>query len=248
MNINEIAELAGVSRATVSRYLNDGYVSEEKRAAIRKVIEETGYRPSQQARNLRSKVTKLVGVIIPDIESGSVSQMVSGISEVLSVKGYQLLLADTRNNTRAELKYLRIFEKNQVDGIIFMGTMLSREHLYLMEEVEVPIVVTAQEIRQYSCVFQDDYHAAYDAAKMLTKKGRHIAYIGEPAKTKRQEKHERADFWMQWQMPASGWTDPVCMKRNCACRAVTRKLQKYGKHIRKWTLCSVQRTALPSEH
>ena len=115
MNINEIAELAGVSRATVSRYLNDGYVSEEKRAAIRKVIEETGYRPSQQARNLRSKVTKLVGVIIPEIESGSVSQMVSGISEVLSVKGYQLLLADTRNNTRAELKYLRIFEKNQVD-------------------------------------------------------------------------------------------------------------------------------------
>ena len=163
MNINEIAELAGVSRATVSRYLNDGYVSEEKRAAIRKVIEDTGYRPSQQARNLRSKVTKLVGVIIPEIESGSVSQMVSGISEVLSVKDYQLLLADTRNNTRAELKYLRIFEKNQVDGIIFMGTMLSREHLYLMEEVEVPIVVTAQEIRQYSCVFQDDYHAAYDA-------------------------------------------------------------------------------------
>lgn len=79
MNINEIAELAGVSRATVSRYLNDGYVSEEKRAAIRKVIEDTGYRPSQQARNLRSKVTKLVGVIIPEIESGSVSQMVSGM-------------------------------------------------------------------------------------------------------------------------------------------------------------------------
>lgn len=75
------------------------------------MIEDTGYRPSQQARNLRSKVTKLVGVIIPEIESGSVSQMVSGISEVLSVKDYQLLLADTRNNTRAELKYLRIFEK-----------------------------------------------------------------------------------------------------------------------------------------
>ena len=71
MNINEIAELAGVSRATVSRYLNDGYVSEEKEgAAIRKSDRrETGYRPSQQARNL-NKVTKLVGVIIPEIESG----------------------------------------------------------------------------------------------------------------------------------------------------------------------------------
>jgi len=49
MNINEIAKLAQVSRATVSRYLNNGYVSEEKREAIRKVIEETGYQPSSTA-------------------------------------------------------------------------------------------------------------------------------------------------------------------------------------------------------
>ena len=60
MNINEIAKLAGVSRATVSRYLNQGYVSEEKKQAIASIIEETGYEPSQQARNLRSKVTKLI--------------------------------------------------------------------------------------------------------------------------------------------------------------------------------------------
>ena len=49
MNINEIAKLAGVSRATVSRFLNDGYVSEDKKEKIRKVIEETGYKPSAQA-------------------------------------------------------------------------------------------------------------------------------------------------------------------------------------------------------
>ena len=55
MNINEIARLAGVSRATVSRYLNDGYVSDEKKAVIRKVIEETGYQPSSQAQMLRTK-------------------------------------------------------------------------------------------------------------------------------------------------------------------------------------------------
>ena len=46
MNINEIAKLAGVSRATVSRYLNEGYVSEEKKERIRAVIEKTGYQPS----------------------------------------------------------------------------------------------------------------------------------------------------------------------------------------------------------
>ena len=50
MNINEIAKLAGVSRATVSRFLNDGYVSDDKKEKIRKVIEETGYKPSAQAQ------------------------------------------------------------------------------------------------------------------------------------------------------------------------------------------------------
>ena len=54
MNINEIAKLAGVSRATVSRFLNDGYVSEDKKEKTRKVIEETGYKPSAQAQTLRT--------------------------------------------------------------------------------------------------------------------------------------------------------------------------------------------------
>ena len=55
MNINEIARLAGVSRATVSRYLNNGYVSSEKKEVIRRVIQETGYQPSSQAQTLRTK-------------------------------------------------------------------------------------------------------------------------------------------------------------------------------------------------
>ena len=61
MTIKEIAQLAGVSSAAVSRYLNGGYVSEEKKEQIRKVIEETGYQPSAQARMLRTKKASLVG-------------------------------------------------------------------------------------------------------------------------------------------------------------------------------------------
>ena len=98
MNINEIAKLSGVSRATVSRYLNDGYVSEEKKEKIRKVIEETGYQPSSQAQMLRTKKTRLVGVILPKINSVTVSRMVAGISDVLAKNGYQLLLANTNNS------------------------------------------------------------------------------------------------------------------------------------------------------
>ena len=98
MDINQIAQLAGVSRATVSRYLNDGYVSQEKRAAIARVIKETGYVPSQYAKSLRTGKSNIVGVIIPKINSASVSRMVAGMTTVLNEAGYQLLLANTDND------------------------------------------------------------------------------------------------------------------------------------------------------
>lgn len=184
MNINEIAKQSGVSRATVSRYLNQGYVSAEKKEAIRKVIEETGYEPSLQAQNLRKKVTKLIGVIIPRIYSESVSRMVEGISSVLAKEGYQLLLANTQNNEQEELKYLRVFRKNQVDGIILIGTIFSKKHYRLLAEVEVPVVIVGQQMQEYSCVYHDDYHAAYDATRLLLKKGKKIGFLGVTVKDK----------------------------------------------------------------
>lgn len=66
MNINEIARLAGVSRATVSRYLNDGYVSEEKKQAIRTVIEKTGYQPIQEEVVLKLRDAKSRQPIQPE--------------------------------------------------------------------------------------------------------------------------------------------------------------------------------------
>ena len=126
MTINEIAKLAGVSRTTVSRYLNGGYVSADKKAVIKKVIDETGYTPSASAQNLRTKKTNYVGVIIPKINSDSISRMVSGISAVLSNNGYQMLLACTENHETEEVKYLNLFRENHVDGIILIEQYLPR--------------------------------------------------------------------------------------------------------------------------
>ena len=152
MNINEIAALAGVSRATVSRYLNNGYVSAEKREQIRKVIEETGYQPSAQAQMLRTKKTGFIGVIIPKINSDSISRMVQGISSVLGNKGYQLLLADTHNDVKEEIRYLKQLRQNHVDGIIMIGTYFTKEHYKAMKDITVPMVVLAQCVKDYSCV------------------------------------------------------------------------------------------------
>ena len=71
MTISEIAKMAGVSSAAVSRYLNNGSLSQQKRECIAKVIEETNYQPSEYARTMRTKKTKRIGVIVPQIDSES---------------------------------------------------------------------------------------------------------------------------------------------------------------------------------
>ena len=110
MTIKEIAQLAGVSSAAVSRYLNGGYVSDEKKEQIRRVIEETGYQPSAQARILRTKKACLVGVVVPKINSESISRVTAGIEQVLSRRGYQMLLGSTDNDPVKEISYLKLFE------------------------------------------------------------------------------------------------------------------------------------------
>ncbi len=178
MNINEIAALAGVSRATVSRYLNDGYVSGEKREKIRKVIEETGYQPSAQAQMLRTKKTGFIGVIVPKIHSDSISRMLQGISEVLGNKGYQLLLADAHSDNKEEIRYLKQLRQNHVDGIIMIGSCFTKEHYRVMKEITVPLVVLSQCVKDYSCVYYDDYSAAKEITKYALSTSRNPAFIG----------------------------------------------------------------------
>ena len=179
MDINQIAQLAGVSRATVSRYLNDGYVSQEKRAAIARVIKETGYVPSQYAKSLRTGKSNVVGVIIPKINSASVSRMVAGMTTVLNEAGYQLLLANTDNDESREVSFLRLFgEKNQVDGIILIATVFTPAHEEVLSGLTLPLVVLNQSHPGKSCVYQNNEGALHDITELALKKGSHPAYIG----------------------------------------------------------------------
>jgi len=89
MRIKDIAAEAGVSPATVSRYLNNrpGQMTEETRARIAAVIERTGYRPRAAARNLRSSRTNLIGVILADIANPFSSAMLEGLSASAAARG-----------------------------------------------------------------------------------------------------------------------------------------------------------------
>ena len=191
MTINEIAKMAGVSRATVSRYLNDGYVSEEKREQIRRVIEKTGYQPSASAQMLRSRKTKLVGVVLPKINSDAVSRMVAGISQVLSAKDYQMILANTDNDLEEELKYLTLFRERKVDGVIFIATMFTPRHRQLLKEYQVPVVILGQQLSGYPCVFQDDFNAARELAGVLAQEGREFGCLQVTEKDRSAGQHRK---------------------------------------------------------
>lgn len=179
MTIADIARLAGVSNAAVSRYFNNGYISEEKREAIRKVIEETGYQPSLQAQTLRTGKTKTIGVIAPKMSSASLGSVVEGVLSVLNEKGYQMLLSVTQNSYEKELEYLRSFDDKRVDGVILIATVFTSEHKKVLKNMSVPVVVLGQKFDGQYCVYHDDYHGMYDLTKLVLEKGRkNIGYIG----------------------------------------------------------------------
>lgn len=179
MTIAEIAKLAGVSKACVSRYLNHGYVSEEKKRQIQKIIDETGYIPSRQAQILRTGKSKLIGVILPKINSESIGSMVAGISSVLNAKGFGILLANTENNVEKELRYLELFRKGQVEGVIFLATILTPHHCEMIQQYPVPIVILSQQVDYLSCVYNNERAAAREITEVLLRGGHTKAgYIG----------------------------------------------------------------------
>lgn len=179
MNIIEFAKIAGVSKSTVSRYFNNGYVSEEANEKINTAIEKTGFRPQRHAQSMRTKKTNLIGVIVPKISTETAPRVVEGISDEVSVHGYDVLIANTNLVIEKEIEYLKMFKSNHVDGIIFMATKVTAEHLKVMSEITVPIVVVAQNIDEYPSVYNDDYNAAREVVKYMINKGyREIGFIG----------------------------------------------------------------------
>ena len=128
MNIVEIAKLAGVSKSTVSRYLNDGYVSEDAGTKIKEVIEKTGFVPKRQAQIMRTQKTNLIGVIVPKISTETAARVVEGVTKELSKYGYEVLIGNCELSIEKEMDYLKVFRSYQVDGIIFMATEITPKH------------------------------------------------------------------------------------------------------------------------
>lgn len=182
ITIMDIAKMANVSRTTVSRVINNnGYVSDEVRKRVLKIIEETGYVPSQQAKSLRTKKTKVIGVVLPKISTETSSKIVMGLDNVFSRFGYQILLTNTNLKMEKEIEFLRLLVQRQVDGIVLVATNIQQELVNQIQNFSVPIVAIGQNIPGISAVIYNDYDAAAKITELFIEKGRNkIAYIGVP--------------------------------------------------------------------
>ena len=172
MTVSEIAKLAGVSKACVSRYFNHGYVSEEKKKKIKKIVEQTGYVPAKKMQTQLQATKPTIGVIIPKINSESISRMIAGVSQVLNREGYRMLLADAENSVEKEIQYLQSFKQDDLAGVIFSATIITKQHHELLQSLSVPVVILGQNTEEYSCVYHDDYGAAANMAEKLISLGR----------------------------------------------------------------------------
>lgn len=180
ITIKEIAERASVSRTTVSRVLNNnGYVSEDVKKRVLKVIEETGYIPSENAKSLRTKKTKVIGVILPKISTETSSRLVKGLDEVFAKEGYQILLTNTNLVPEKEIEYLRLLKSRHVDGMILSTTIINQALVEEINGLKIPFVTVGQQVSEISNVLFDDYQASKDLVNLMIKKGyKHIAFIG----------------------------------------------------------------------
>lgn len=183
LTIKDIARMAGVSVSSVSRVINNSKpVNDEIREKVQKLIDETNFRPNALARGLINKTTNLIGVIIPQINAISAG-LIDGIEEIANKNGYNIILSSSRLDIKRELKALSIFKEKQVEGIIISSVDITDEHIKIIENNELPLVVVGQKTTNYNLpwVDVDNYHSVAETVRFLIQLGhQHIGMIHGP--------------------------------------------------------------------
>ncbi len=137
-SIRDVAKLANVGPATVSRVLNEtGYVSAETRKKIEKAMQELNYTPNELARNLYHKKTGIIAILVPTVAHPFFSEFVNDIEIELHEKNYKAMLCNTSIAGNAELEYLDMLNRHIVDGII---SGVHSNDIEIYQKMKKPIV------------------------------------------------------------------------------------------------------------
>ena len=141
MNIRRIAELAGVSVATVSRVFNHPErVLPETRERVLAVTEKYNFTPNWFARGLTLGSTKTIALLIQSIDSFLSQNIISGVETVANNKGYVVIFCQTRGDRETEFNFLKMMKTRKADGIIQVGSRLTPESMPEVLELGMPRV------------------------------------------------------------------------------------------------------------
>jgi len=184
VTISDVARLAGVSTATVSRTINrSGYVSRETRARVHEAIEELGYVPGGGVRRSGIQTNLLIALIIPDITNPFFPAVVRGVDDCIGNKGYRLVLCNSDGGVDKELAIFQVLIEKRIDGLICAPAVDGRAIIPLARKHSVPTVLLdriADNI-EIDCVATDHRLGAYKAVQHLLDLGhRRIAHIAGP--------------------------------------------------------------------
>ncbi|MGN7387471.1 LacI family DNA-binding transcriptional regulator [Sporosarcina sp. SAFN-015] len=140
--IKDVSKLAGVSVATVSRFLNkNGYVSKEAAQAITEVIEKLNYRPNNIARSLAGKKTATVALMVPDILNPFFPEIARAVEDAAHEIGYTVMLCNTDNDPDKEAKYIETLIQKQIDGIIISSYTIKPDQVANLQKHSIPVVL-----------------------------------------------------------------------------------------------------------
>lgn len=182
--IIEVAKVAGVSKATVSRVLSgNGYVSQEKREKVYQAIAATDFRPNLLARNLATKSSQTIGLVITNtLYTGSYfSELMQHSARLMEQQGRQLLLVDGKHSAKEERAAIQFLLDLRCDGVIIYPRFLTTDEMdSIIAQHKHPILVINRRLRQHDsyCIYSDQQRSSSAAVEQLIALGhRDIAFI-----------------------------------------------------------------------
>ncbi|MFW5686703.1 MAG: LacI family DNA-binding transcriptional regulator [Halanaerobium sp.] len=178
--MEEIAEKAGVSQATVSRVINGhSGVSERKRKLVMEWARKLDYQPNRTAQSLKNNKSNLIGLIVSDISNPYFAEIVHAVEKEAAQNGYNIILCNTENNIQKEKESINTLRSRQVEGILIVPSDKSAPHLKNIKKLNLPIVVITQISDLFSSVAVDHAKGGEMIVKHLSDLGHtKIGYIG----------------------------------------------------------------------
>ncbi|MDR1797541.1 MAG: LacI family transcriptional regulator [Clostridiales Family XIII bacterium] len=173
--IKDIAGKTGLGLATISKYLNGGNVLPENREAIERAVAELNYSPNSFARGLKTRRSKAIGVVLPEIHNAAFTAILTEMEYVLKREDYAIVISDCHNDKAKEIESVAFLLSKNVDGVISVPLSRSGRHLEAALAQGVPVLLLDRLIPklagQVDSISIDNVKISKEAVQLLTAKG-----------------------------------------------------------------------------